>query len=107
MVTWNYRVFQEVAGDYIIREVFYGDAGEILGCTEGAIEPKRDSIAALAQDLVAMQQALQLPVMTLAEIPTSPAMTVPRHRETVTHDQVLAQLGLSDSAIDSFEDASV
>lgn len=99
MVTWNYRVFQEAAGDYTIREVFYGDEGEILGCTAGAVEPKGDSVALLAQDLVAMQQALQLPILTLAEVPNPPMMTTPQSQQRISHDQVLAQLGLSDSAI--------
>lgn len=31
MITWNYCVFREANGDYIIREVFYGEDGSILG----------------------------------------------------------------------------
>ena len=39
MITWNYRVFREDDGDYVIREVFYGEDGAVLGCTENAVEP--------------------------------------------------------------------
>ena len=39
MLTCNYRVFQEANGDYIIREVLYAENGEILACTENAVEP--------------------------------------------------------------------
>jgi hypothetical protein len=39
MISWNYRVFQEADGDYVIREVFYTEDGEILGCTENPVEP--------------------------------------------------------------------
>jgi len=39
MITWNYRVFREANGDYLIREVFYAEDGSILGCPENAVEP--------------------------------------------------------------------
>jgi hypothetical protein len=29
MMNWNYRVFKEPNGDYIIREVFYAEDGTI------------------------------------------------------------------------------
>jgi hypothetical protein len=38
MIAWNYRVFQEANGDYIISEVFYAEDGSIVGCTENAVE---------------------------------------------------------------------
>lgn len=38
-IKWNYRVFLEDNGDYIIREVFYEAGGAIAGCTENAVEP--------------------------------------------------------------------
>lgn len=34
---WNYRVFLEADGDYIIREVFYEEDGLMQGCTENAV----------------------------------------------------------------------
>ena len=39
MITWNYRVFREDDGDYVIREVFYSEDGAILGCTEKRFAP--------------------------------------------------------------------
>lgn len=37
MITWEYRVFREDDGDYIIREVFYDEQRQIFGCTIDAI----------------------------------------------------------------------
>ena len=51
MMTWNYRVFLETNGDYIIREVLYDDDGGIIGCTEDAVEPKGRSLDDLAHDI--------------------------------------------------------
>jgi hypothetical protein len=38
-MTWNYRVFREPNGDYVIREVYYEADGSIVACTENAAEP--------------------------------------------------------------------
>ena len=38
MITWNYRVFQELAGDFVIREVFY-EKDQIIACTQNPVEP--------------------------------------------------------------------
>ena len=39
MMTWNYRVFQEEDGEYVVREVFYDEGGLIVTCTADAVEP--------------------------------------------------------------------
>jgi len=49
MITWNYRVFLEDNGDFVIREVFYNEEGAILGCTEQAVESFGTSPAELMQ----------------------------------------------------------
>jgi hypothetical protein len=51
MMTWNYRVFRENENDYVIREVFYGEDGTILGCTADAVEPFGQSLDELAREL--------------------------------------------------------
>lgn len=69
MITWEYRVFHEDDGDYIIREVFYDEQGQILGCTADAVEPIGRSLAELTEDIRAFQAALDLPILTLADMP--------------------------------------
>lgn len=80
MITWNYRVFREDDGDYIIREVFYDEQGTILGCTADAVEPIGSSLAELAEDIGSFQEALNLPVLTLADMPPAPKERAPRDR---------------------------
>lgn len=95
MITWNYRVFHEEDGDFIIREVFYDDDGTILGCTADAVEPFGQTFEALVTSIADLQAALTLPVLTLADIP-QPSMerpTTPRGR-TFSSAEVRAQLGL-------------
>jgi hypothetical protein len=95
MMTWEYRVFQEANGDYIIREVFYDDQGNITACTQDAVEPMGNSLRALTEDLAAFQAALKLPVLTLEDIPKQTPLD---HRSSLTgnisHDQVLNLLGI-------------
>jgi hypothetical protein len=95
MITWNYRVFREENGDFIIREVFYDDDGAILGCTADAVEPFGQTLEELATSIADMQAALVLPLLTLADMP-QPSMErpmAPRGR-TFSSAEVRAQLGL-------------
>lgn len=95
MMNWNYRVFQEPNGDYIIREVFYGEDGTIISCTENAVEPIGQSLEALAKDIEAFQEALTLPVLTLADIPISTSKKCHDERDkNISHEQLMAELGL-------------
>jgi hypothetical protein len=71
-IKWNYRVFLEDNGDYIIREVFYEAGGVIAGCTENAVEPWGKSLEELAKNIEWFKEALTLPVLTLADIPEQP-----------------------------------
>jgi mRNA-degrading endonuclease RelE of RelBE toxin-antitoxin system len=97
MTTWNYRVFREEDGDYIIREVFYDENGAILGCTKEAVEPMGKSIEELEQDLCAFRDALQLPVLTVAEVDAAVAAQSPKSktgRKTISHADLVKKLGL-------------
>lgn len=69
MGTWDYHVFREDAGTYIIREVYYEDDGAIMACTVDAVEPIGESLEELAKDIDWFKAALKLPVLTLADIP--------------------------------------
>jgi hypothetical protein len=96
MITWNYRVFREDDGDYVIREVFYAEDGAILGCTANAVEPYGHTMEELAQVLEDFQAALSLPVLSLNDIPgpaTSPEQK--RRSGAVSQEQLRAQLGLT------------
>lgn len=95
MMTWNYRVFREENGDYIIREVFYDADDTILGCTAEAVEPMGRTIEELATSIADFHAALALPVLTLADIP-QPAQDRPTRpqRQTFSSTEVRAKLGL-------------
>ena len=58
MMTWNYRVFREEDGDYVIREVFYAEDGAIVGCTADAVEPFGSTLEELAQSIEDFKAAL-------------------------------------------------
>jgi len=95
MITWNYRVFREDDGDFIIREVFYDDNGAILGCTAHAVEPFGRTLEELTTSIADFQAALVLSTLTLGDMP-QPSMdrpTAPRRR-TFSSAEVRAKLGL-------------
>jgi hypothetical protein len=104
MITWNYRVFREDDGDYVIREVFYAEDDSIIGCTANAVEPFGRSIEELTTSIMDFQAALALPVLTLAEIP-QPAMP-PKKRangRTLSSADVRTRLGLAAPSSDKKE----
>jgi hypothetical protein len=107
MITWNYRVFREDDGDYVIREVFYSEDGAILGCTANAVEPYGSTLEELAQTLDDFQAALALPVLTVGDVP-QPA-TIPERKRgprTISSEQLRAQLGLNSTRDKSFRTPS-
>jgi hypothetical protein len=89
MMTWEYRVFREVNGDYIIREVFYDEHGAVLGCTADAVEPMGQTLEALAEDIASFQAALSLPILTLADIPAATKAPTGRDR---SHNRSLEEV---------------
>jgi hypothetical protein len=94
MMTWEYRVFREENGDYVIREVFYDENGKIIGFTEDAVEPMGTSLRALTADLESFRAALKLPVMTAANIPPTSKPQNRAHRKNKSLEQVSQELGL-------------
>lgn len=94
MITWNYRVFREADGDYVIREVFYDEAGGVLGCTAQPVEPFAASLDDLATTLEDFQAALQLPVLTVAEMPEMHTRPRKRSAKTYSSADIRARLGL-------------
>ena len=98
MMTWNYRVFREENGDFIIREVFYEEDSAILGSTQNAVEPLGRSLEELAESIKMFQEALTLPILTLADIPCQPRQKRKKDRSKhISHEQLKAELGLTDN----------
>lgn len=93
MITWNYRVFREDDGDHIIREVFYDEHDAIVACTADAVEPLGRTFAELVDDVRAFQAALDLPVLTLDDVPVgSPVARPSDRRKNQTLDALLQTL---------------
>jgi hypothetical protein len=98
MMTWNYRVFREDDGDYVIREVFYAEDGSIMTCTADAVEPFGSSFEELAESIEDFKRALDMPVLTLNDIPSShPELERRRSGKNTPLQDVLAELGLNDT----------
>ena len=96
MITWEYRVFREDDGAYVIREVFYDDDGTLVGCTESAVEPVGESLEELAKDIDSFKEALTLPLLTLADIPHTALREPGQDRsKNLSSEQVMAELGLT------------
>ena len=91
---WNYRVFQEPNGDYIIREVFYAEDGSIIGCTDDAIEPSGRSLTELARDIDSFKEALGLPVLSLEDIPIYRQPDLHQWYEPQVTPKFLTELGV-------------
>jgi hypothetical protein len=94
---WNYRVFREQNGDYIIREVFYAEDGSLLGCTEKAVEHWGQSLEELAKNIEWFKEALALPVLTIADIPEQQMKSEPKSERVgnISHEQLMVELGLA------------
>lgn len=95
MITWNYRVFREDDGEYIIREVFYAEDGAILGCTANAVEPYGRTLDELAQMLADFQSALSLPVLTVDDVPQPSTIPGGKRGAGISSEQLRIQLGLN------------
>jgi hypothetical protein len=98
MITWNYRVFQEEDGDFVIREVFYDDSGAIVACTANAVEPFGSSLEELAQSIEDFKAALELPVLTINDIPKPAKSPRPTTTHTISHEELRTRLGLTNQA---------
>lgn len=96
MITWNYRVFREDDGDFVVREVFYARDGSILGCTANAVEPVGHSLEELATTIDDFKIALTQPVLTLADVPLVDDTTEQRLKQPrVSAAQARELLGLT------------
>lgn len=66
-MVWNYRVFRCADPDgsptYEIREVYYNEAKEIEGWTEGACAPMGETFRELIGDIAWLLAALDKPVL--------------------------------------------
>lgn len=96
---WNYRVFRESNDEYVIREVFYSDDGTILACSAQPAELFGQSTDELARVLEDVQAALQLPVLTMDDIPPPEQRPPsPERAPSVRQGDIRATLGLHEGA---------
>ncbi len=93
---WNYCVFREADGGLTIREVFYARDGNIIACSE-PVQLEAESITDLTRLIEELKAALDLPILSLADVPLPSVQPSPRadRRNTLTHQAVLARLGLT------------
>lgn len=95
MIEWDYRVFEEENGDYIIREIFYDEQGQIVSCTRNGVEPVGTSLEELTEQIDAFRQALSQPILTLEDVPQDYEERVYEpNQNNVSHEQIMAELGL-------------
>ncbi|MCB1194091.1 MAG: hypothetical protein KDK90_26885 [Leptospiraceae bacterium] len=96
MITWEYRVFLEEDGDYIIREVFYDDDGNLSGCTKNAVEPFGRSLKDLAEQIEFFKRALTLPVLKISDIPLKQVeKSYEKKNCNINQKQILSELSLT------------
>jgi hypothetical protein len=94
----TYRVFQEENGQYTFREVFYEHDGRIITYGKSPVTPKGTCLEDLAREIKSLQDALALPVTTIAEIEAEiAAQPVKRKqvRKTISHAELVKKLGLN------------
>jgi hypothetical protein len=68
-MTWNYRVFQNDAGEVGIVEVYYDKDGKPIARTEGFMNPYGETLMELRTDIEWMLVALEKPVLTSKDFP--------------------------------------
>ncbi len=61
-MSWNYRVIER-DGEFAIYEVFYDDAGRVIGHTDAAVFPHASSLDDLADGVKEYADALQKAVL--------------------------------------------
>lgn len=72
MRSWNYRVISRKLDDeheYGIHEVYYGEGGTIEAWSDSRIHPHGYTFEELRDDLTAMGEALDKPVLDAADLP--------------------------------------
>ena len=65
---WNYRAVKDSHGWISIREVYYGDEGEIVAWTESPISPGGETIGELIADYDRMEEVFSKPVLDEREL---------------------------------------
>ena len=93
----TYRVFLEENQQYTVRELFCDHDGRPLAYGKAAIIPRAGSLQELGQEIALLQEALALPVLTIADVEAAigeQPVKVSQKRKTFSHAEVIAKLGL-------------
>ena len=93
----TYRMFQEENGQYTFRELFCEHDGRIIAYGKAPITPRAGSPRELGMELASLQEALALPVLTIAEVEAAIAaqpIKPKQGRKTISHAELVKKLGL-------------
>lgn len=92
----TYRMFEEANGQYTFRELFCEHNGLIIAYGKAPITPRAGSPRELGKELASLQEALTLPVLTIAEVEAAIAAQPPKKqgRKTISHAELVKKLGL-------------
>jgi len=104
-LTWEYRVFRVKEG-YVIGEVLYDEQGRIISCTGEAVQPFGETFEQLVHDLESLKAAFSKPVLTFDDIDQAAYNEWKQANAeanakgaTISHEQLIAELGLTDPPI--------
>lgn len=94
----TYRVFQEDNGQYTFRELFQERDGCIIAYGKAPLTPRAGSAWELGEELASLQEALALPILTIAEVEAAIAEQPSKSkvRKTISHEALIATLGLDE-----------
>ena len=94
----TYRVFREENGHYTFREVFTEHDSRVISYSRSPIAPIGESVDDLAREIAWLKEALEQPVLTVAEIEREIAkqsQPAKRPRKTISHADLMAKLELT------------
>jgi hypothetical protein len=90
-------MFQEENEQYTFRELFCEHDGRIIAYGKAPITPRAGSPRELGMELANLQEALALPVLTIAEVEAAIAaqpIKPKQGRKTISHAELVKKLGL-------------
>lgn len=90
-------MFEEANGQYTFRELFCEHDRRIIAYGKAPITPRAGSPRELGVELASLQEALTLPVLTIAEVEAAmAAQPKPKQgRKTISHAELVKKLGLA------------
>lgn len=102
----TYRMFEEANGQYTFRELFCEHDGRIIAYGKAPITPRAGSPRELGMELASLQEALTLPVLTIAEVEAAMAAQPKKKQghKTISHAELVKKLGLDTAHVQQSDD---